>query len=104
MLELSPLPQIPLTSLMLIPVLTTLAPVIGCDSDGCPCCDLPRITLDWIIEIDTAPVPDRITEYPILIGVSVDVRSLEKRLSCAGWSDRRPESFARQLRRGRIGD
>jgi hypothetical protein len=32
---------------------------------------------DWIVEIDSSPVPDPITEYPIFVDVSVEVRSLE---------------------------
>lgn len=62
---------------MLVVAVTALAPAIGCDSGGCPCCDLPRAVHDWIIEIDSAPLPDPITEYPIFIDVSVVVRSLE---------------------------
>jgi len=74
---LPPLLPLLLTSMMLVAALTTLAPVIGCDRGGCRCCGVPRVTLDWIVEIDAAPVPDPITEYPILIGVNVRVRSLE---------------------------
>lgn len=62
---------------MLVLALTGLAPVVGCNGDGCPCCDLPRAVNDWIIEIDPAPIPDPITEYPIFIDVNVEVRSLE---------------------------
>jgi hypothetical protein len=62
---------------MLVVALTVLAPVIGCDGSGCPCCELPRVAIDWIIEIDSEPVPDPITEYPIFIDVGVTVRSLE---------------------------
>lgn len=62
---------------MLVVALSTLSPLIGCDGGGCPCCDLPRAVNDWIIEIDFAPIPNPITEYPIFINVSVEVRSLE---------------------------
>lgn len=72
-----PLPPQLFTSLMVAAALTTLAPATGCDSGGCPCCDLPRASNDWIIEIDAGLVPDPVTEYPIFIDVDVEVRSLE---------------------------
>jgi hypothetical protein len=62
---------------MLVVASVALAPVVGCDSGGCPCCDLRRGVHDWIIEIDAAPVPDPINGYPVFIDVSVEVRSLE---------------------------
>jgi hypothetical protein len=57
--------------------LSLLVSLIGCDSGGCPCCDLPRAALDWIIEFELAPLPDPITEYPVFIDAGVEVRSLE---------------------------
>jgi hypothetical protein len=63
--------------LKLVVAMATLAPVIGCDGGGCPCCDLPHVQNDWIIEIHSSPVPDPITEYPVLVDVRVEVRSLE---------------------------
>jgi hypothetical protein len=62
---------------MLVVASVVLAPVVGCDSGGCPCCDLPRGVHDWIIEIDAAPVPEPITAYPVFVDVGVEVRSLE---------------------------
>ncbi len=62
---------------MLIVAVASLAPLIGCGGDDCPCCDLPRAVHDWIIEIDPAPIPVPITEYPIFIEVGIEVRSLE---------------------------
>ncbi|MEX1309729.1 MAG: hypothetical protein AB1Z65_04865 [Candidatus Sulfomarinibacteraceae bacterium] len=72
-----PLPTQLTTALTLVAALATLAPAIGCDRGGCPCCDLPRGVHDWIIEIDAAPVPDPITGFPVFVDVSVEVRSLE---------------------------
>jgi hypothetical protein len=62
---------------MLVVASVVLVPLVGCDSGGCPCCDLPRGVHDWIIEIDAAPVPDPINGYPVFIDVSVEVRSVE---------------------------
>jgi hypothetical protein len=72
-----PLPPHLFRSWVLALALTTLAPVVGCNGDGCPCCDLPRAVHDWIVEIHSAPMPDPITDYPIFIEVGVEVRSLE---------------------------
>jgi len=63
--------------LTVVAAVATFASVIGCDGGGCPCCDLPRGVHDWMIEIHLAPIPDPITEVPVFIEFTVEVRSLE---------------------------